>query len=49
MTPAPGRMFVVGRVLDPSGKPVAGAPVDVVGRPRVPWVPHRRGAGDPAS
>jgi protocatechuate 3,4-dioxygenase beta subunit len=34
--PAPGRMFVVGRVLDPDGKPVAGVPVDVVGRSRVP-------------
>ena len=26
--PAPGRMFVVGRVLDPKGKPVPGATVD---------------------
>ena len=35
---APGRMTVAGRVLDPSGKPVRGAPVDVIGRPRAPWV-----------
>ncbi len=32
--PAPGRMFVVGRVLDPQGKPMAGVPVDIVGRSR---------------
>ncbi len=32
--PAPGRMFVVGRVLDSQGKPVPGAPVEVIGRPR---------------
>jgi hypothetical protein len=25
-TPAPGRMFVVGRVLDPRGKPAPGFP-----------------------
>jgi RNA polymerase sigma factor (sigma-70 family) len=31
---APGRMFVSGRVLDPVGKPMAGVPVDVIGRPR---------------
>jgi hypothetical protein len=31
-TPAPGRMFVVGRVLDPQGKPVAGAAVMVHAR-----------------
>ncbi len=34
-------MTVVGRVLDPSGQPMAGVPVDVVGRPRLPWVPTR--------
>jgi len=38
----PGRMFVTGRVLDPAGKPVAGVPIDVVGRVRKPWV----GTGD---
>jgi RNA polymerase sigma factor (sigma-70 family) len=32
--PAPGRMFVVGRILDPQGKPMAGVAIDVVGRPR---------------
>src|SRR5205823_3069534 len=31
---APGRMIVAGRVLDPAGKPVAGVPVDIIGRPR---------------
>ena len=31
-TPAPGRMFVVGRVLDPRGKPVPGAAVMVHAR-----------------
>src|SRR5262249_20792150 len=39
--PAPGRMFVGGRVLDPSGKPMAGVPVDVIGRPREAWVATR--------
>ena len=34
MTPAPGRMFVVGRVLDPQGKPVPGATVMVQARVR---------------
>jgi hypothetical protein len=34
--PAAGRMIVVGRVLDPEGRPVAGVPVDVVGRSRAP-------------
>ncbi len=33
--PAPGRMFVVGRVLDPDGKPAAGAPVDIIGTSRM--------------
>ena len=32
--PAPGRMFVVGRVLDPDGKPVKGAAVDLLTMPR---------------
>ncbi len=35
---APRRMTVVGRVLDPDGKPVKGATIDVVGRPRKVWV-----------
>jgi RNA polymerase sigma factor (sigma-70 family) len=34
--PAAGRMLVVGRVLDPAGRPMAGVPVDVVGRSRAP-------------
>src|SRR5262249_49085225 len=32
----PARMTVAGRVLDPAGKPVAGASVDIIGRPRRP-------------
>ena len=32
--PRPGRMFVVGRVLDPHGKPVPGASVMVYGAPK---------------
>ncbi len=32
----PGRMFVTGRVLDPQGKPVARASIEIVGRPRRP-------------
>jgi RNA polymerase sigma factor (sigma-70 family) len=39
--PPQGRMTVVGRVLDPEGRPMAGVPVDVVGQPRLPWVPTR--------
>ncbi len=35
-TPPPGRMFVVGRVLDPTGKPVAGAAVMVHARNLAP-------------
>jgi protocatechuate 3,4-dioxygenase beta subunit len=31
-------MTVAGRVLDPDGKPVKGAVVDLVARPRSPWV-----------
>ena len=37
-SPRPGRMTVAGRVLDPDGKPVQGAVVDLVARPRAPWV-----------
>ena len=40
--PAPGRMFVVGRVLDPQGKPVPGATVMASARPKF----LRPGAGD---
>ncbi len=40
--PSPGRMFVTGRVLDPAGKPAAGAVVDIIGRPRAPWVGARQ-------
>jgi RNA polymerase sigma factor (sigma-70 family) len=39
--PAPGRMFVVGRVLDPQGKPMAGVPIDIVGRSREQWLAAR--------
>jgi hypothetical protein len=39
-----GRMTVAGRVLDPSGKPVKGAAVDLVARSRT--VPRDRGNGD---
>jgi protocatechuate 3,4-dioxygenase beta subunit len=42
--PVSGRMFVVGRVLDPDGKPVRGAVVDVYTRFRTANV----GAGDEA-
>ena len=35
---AMARMTVAGRVLDPDGKPVKGAVVDLVTRPRSPWV-----------
>ena len=34
--PAPGRMFVVGRVLDPKGKPVPGAEVLAYARDLAP-------------
>ena len=37
--PAPGRMFVVGRVLDPQGKPVPGATVMVSARAKLSGVP----------
>ncbi len=39
--PAPGRMFVVGRVLDPQGKPVAGAAVMASALPRFSRPPDR--------
>ena len=35
--PAPGRMFVVGRVLDPQGKPVANAVTMVYAALKQPW------------
>ncbi len=38
---APGRMTVSGRVLDPDGKPVKGAAVDLIARPRAAWVGAR--------
>ncbi len=48
--PAPGRMFVVGRVLDPDGKPVPGATVAVYARSlvpgRTPTLGLRRPIGD---
>ena len=36
--PAPQRMVVTGRVLDPDGKPLRGAAIDIVGRSRKPWI-----------
>ena len=36
--PGPGRMFVTGHVLDTAGKPAPGVAIDVIGRPRAPWV-----------
>jgi RNA polymerase sigma factor (sigma-70 family) len=39
--PGPGRMFVTGVVLDPTGKPVARVPVDIIGQPRAPRVATR--------
>jgi len=39
--PRAGRMFITGVVLDPAGKPAAGALVDIIGQPRVPWVATR--------
>ena len=36
-------MSVAGRVLDPDGKPVKGAAVDLVARPRTPWVAASEG------
>ena len=41
----PARMTVAGRVLDLDGKPVAGAVVDLVTRPRAPWVGAREETG----
>ncbi len=41
LLPGPGRMFVTGAVLDPTGKPAARVPVDIIGRPRVAWVATR--------
>ena len=39
--PAPGRMLVVGRVLDPSGNPAASVAVDIIGRSRTPELARR--------
>ena len=36
--PAPGRMTTTGSVLDPAGKPMAGVPVELLGRRRSPAV-----------
>jgi len=36
--PARGRMRVIGRVVDPSGKPMAGVPVEIIGRPKAPAI-----------
>ena len=37
--PPAGRMLVVGRVLDPNGKEIAGVPIEIIGRPREPFLP----------
>ncbi len=37
-TNAPGRMIVAGRVLDPEGKPINNATVDLVARPHTVWI-----------
>jgi protocatechuate 3,4-dioxygenase beta subunit len=36
LRPAHGRMIVVGRVLDPHGRPATGVPVDIIGASRTP-------------
>ena len=36
-----GRMYVVGRVIDLAGKAIAGVPIEIIGRPREPWLPAR--------
>jgi RNA polymerase sigma factor (sigma-70 family) len=41
LVPGPGRMFVSGVVLDPTGKPVARASVEIIGQPRAPRVATR--------
>ena len=40
-------MTVTGRVLDPEGKPVAGAMVDIIGRPRIAWVADNKDTVNP--
>jgi RNA polymerase sigma factor (sigma-70 family) len=47
-SPAPGRMLVVGRVLDPEGKPVPDASVMVYGAPRQGGDVLRSALGGPA-
>ena len=42
-TPPPGRMFVTGRVLDPSGKEMPGVPIEIIGHPREPYSAHGGG------
>jgi RNA polymerase sigma factor (sigma-70 family) len=44
----PARMIVAGRVLDPDGKPVHGAVVDILTRPRSPWVGASEGSSERA-
>ncbi len=33
--------YVVGRVIDLAGKAIAGVPIEIIGRPREPWLPAR--------
>ncbi len=47
--PALGRMFIVGRVLDPEGKPVAGATVMAYARMLLPGPAGERRTMDPVS
>ncbi len=43
--PGPARMTVAGRVLNPDGKPVPGAVVDLIARPHRPWVAASEDSG----
>jgi RNA polymerase sigma factor (sigma-70 family) len=36
--PPAGKMFVIGRVLDPTGKEIAGVSIEILGRPKEAWL-----------